>query len=315
MTSHRITLILAGVLIGAGVGLASHASAGTDDPKPGAGTSQHEKGMKQQERTQQQKDPPQQEARGDAEAPAVLLGVVVAVPLPIADVALPRGADYDAEIDEADALRSTLAAATEAVLSKGDHDDLVGMLVDRDRNRLTDFDDRALTTLEGRIDQINEAWREKYGQEFDIAENAVYRPLAYAEGEITDAQAFIKGWPVKAAASGSASKSRGKTVTDRARTQGNIENGREFAVARFPAEFGLPAVNVSFIDEAFGWKIDLPNEIGGEQLRSNLLTQLTAFGERSSQWPAGVLDAQRMASHYVAMALYGVDARQKISAR
>ena len=318
MSSRYTTLIAALVLVVAAIGLTSRAVADDTDPKE-----------QKQEQKEEAREQPQ-----EGELP-VLLGIVVAMPIPGDDVELPRGARYDAEIDSADEIRSTLAAVTEAALSKDTHGDVVDLFVDMDRNRLEAFEGRDLTTLEGRLAQINQAFKDKYGQEFDIAENAVYGPLAFAEGEITDASQFVKSWPV-----GKPEKSLGKSpeagvereeaddpamepgdigeeesLTTRMQTQGNLENGREFAVARFPAEFGLPPVNVSFIDEAFGLKIDLPNEIDGEQLRTNLLEQMTKFGESSDEWPVGVLDAYRLASHHVAMALYGVEVPQPVSAR
>lgn len=325
MNRKYSAFIVAAAVAAAGWSASSSAGGRPNDPKPGAhnpemgqqqeGDTQREQ-VKMQPRGQQQGSQAKQQQKqqkGKGGAP-VLFGVIVTVPLPVTDVALPSGADYDLTIDNGDEMRATLASATEAALSKQSHDDLVGTFVDMDRNRLADFDERALTTLEGRVDQINTAWQEKYGQPFAIAENAVYRPLTFAEGEITDASQFIERWPVATGASGQA-KRQSKTITERVRTQGNIEAGREFGVARFPAEHGLPAVNVSFIDEAFGWKIDLPDQVDGRQLRTNLLEHLTAFGERSDQWPVSVLEAQRLASHHVAMALYGQPVPQQLSMR
>ncbi len=348
-TRKYSSFTLAAAVAVASLGLTSYALGQSEDPKPGAHNPQMGKGQIKSQRdqsnmqqgsqqqqggqAQRQQPPPQQQGKqqgaqkqqqggrqqqaqqGQPGQAPILLGVIVSVPIPVADVALPRGADYEDEIENGDEMRATLAGVTEAALSKGSHADLVGSFVDMDRNRLTDFDERALTTLEGRIDQINQAWQQKYGQQFDIAENVVFQPLAYAEGEITDASAFSERWPVRSGAQAGSSRQGSKAATERMRNQGNIANGREFGVARFPEEHGLPAVNVSFIDEAFGWKIDLPNEVNGQQLRTNLLRHLTAFGERSDQWPASVLEAQRLAAHHVAMALYGIEVPQKLSLR
>jgi hypothetical protein len=338
MSKKYSSFTLAAAIAVASLGLTSYALASSGGAKPGAhnpesaqdtSRSQRQQGSMQQgaqqpqQREQVQGAPMQQQGgkqqqagkqqQGDQTKAPVLLGVIVSVPIPAADAALPRGADYSMEIDDADEMRATLAAVTEAALNKGSHSDLVENFVDMDRNRLTDFDERSLRTLEGRIAQINKAWQQKYGQQFDIAENAVYQPLTYAEGEITDASTFIQRWPVRSGGSSGAAKS--KIINERVRDQGNIEAGRGFGIARFPAEHGLPAVNVSFIDEAFGWKIDLPNDVDGQQLRTNLLQHLTAFGERADQWPASVLEAQRLASHHVAMALYGMEVPQRLSVR
>lgn len=63
---------------------------------------------------------------------------------------------------------------------------------------------------------------------------------------------------------------------------------------------------MSFIDEAFGWKVDAPNTLTARELRENLLNHLTYLGENVDKWPTDVNEAYRAATHHVLMAVYGV---------
>ncbi len=248
--------------------------------------------------------------RQDAKNQRKLVGVIAVIPLAASDAALPRGAKFDTDVSAADDIRETLAEATEAAFTKGGLNDIVERFVDRDRNRLEKAGQMKDETLDGRIAQLQKAWKDKYGQEFDIKEARVYTNLGFAQGEITDAATFANQWPVDPTPmkeGEGAQPAGGKVLTDQIQDQGNIENGREIAVVRMPAEFGLPELRASFIDEAFGWKINVPNNLSAEQLHANVLKHLTYMGENMDKWPADVNDAYRAATHHVLMAVYGVD--------
>lgn len=240
----------------------------------------------------------------------VLVGVVTVVPIAVTDPLLPQGATFVNEISDAADIRDSLAEITEAAFTKGGVNDIVERFVDLDRNRLGNIEELNHDTLDGRIAQLQKAWQEKYGQEFDIRENQVYAPLAFAQGQINDANAFMSQWPVDPTPmkSTDGAQTAGAAVqTDRVADEGNIEQGRDIAVVRLPEEFGLPVLNISMIDEAFGWKLDVPNTLQGQALQDRLLTCLTYIGENVDKWPADVNDAYRAATHHVLMAIYGID--------
>lgn len=257
-------------------------------------------------------NPDEAAARGDQNANPALVGVVTVVPIVATDPALPKGATFGRTISHAGAMRDTLASITEAAFTRGGFNDVVERLVDMDRNRIgnDDLNENDLETLDGRVAQLRKAWETKYGQDFDISENRVYAPLAFAQGRITDPAAFASEWPVNATAmkpGDDVQTAAGAVVTDRVEDQANIDEGREIAVVRVPAELGMPALNVSMIDEAFGWKVDAPNTLSGRALHDNLLKHLTYMGENVDKWPADVNDAYRAATQHVLMAVYGVD--------
>jgi hypothetical protein len=89
--------------------------------------------------------------------------------------------------------------------------------------------------------------------------------------------------------------------------QHNIETGREIAVVRLPARHNLPVLDASLIDEAFGWKFDVPEAVSGTHLRQSLLNHLTYLGENPQSWPGSEADAFRLFAHHVLMAVYGLE--------
>lgn len=253
----------------------------------------------------------------NAEKGPVLIGVVTVIPLVVTDPVLPKGATFDPDISDAGDIRDTLAEVTEAALTKDGFNDIIERFVDMDRNRMDVDRDRLyglnendFQILNERITEFQNVWKNKYGQDFDIRENKVYAPLAFAQGRITDADRFMSQWPVDPTPlkpDDAAQPAGSGLLTERVKEQGNIENGREIAIVRLPSEFGLPVLNASFIDEAFGWKIDVSNTLSGRELHDNLVKHLTYLGDHVDQWPADVNEAYRAATHHVLMAIYGVE--------
>ncbi|HEV2295071.1 MAG TPA: hypothetical protein VGR35_14545 [Tepidisphaeraceae bacterium] len=316
MKMKHLSLLTAASIAVSGVGSVNlPAARGADEPATAQPAAQHDEAAAGQKARNDQTAAQQENAKSSEREPT-LVGVVTIVPIVVSDPALPRGATFENTISDAGALRDTLAEITEAAFTNGGFNDVVERLVDMDRNRIgqADLEDEDLQTLNGRVDQLRQRWQEKYGMEFDIREAKAYAPLAFAQGHITDAQAFASQWPVSptpAEGAQGAQTAGAAVVTDRIEDQGNIEKGREIAIARFPAASGMPELYASFIDEAFGWKIDAPNTLTARELRDNLLKHLTYLGENMNKLPANVNDAYRAATHHVLMAVYGVDVPQE----
>ena len=232
---------------------------------------------------------------------------------------LPAGVKPKDLGEEATAVRKTFTTITEAAVKKGGFDDAVERLVDADRNRIGKFAEQEFTTLDGRIDQIRKAWKDKYNDDFEAEEDEAFKQVAVIRGEIEDPQQVAGKWPVRAAttpagqddsavtagagepaADGEAAKSKPGLNT-------NLEKGRDVAIATVPASHGLPQLNVSLIHEAGGYRVDVPDTVTGQQLHDKLLAHLTHLGDNANQWPADKNDAAMMFAHHVLMAAYGLD--------
>lgn len=235
------------------------------------------------------------------------------------------------ELDDADDLRDLLESATEAAMTKGGFGDLVGRLNDQDRNRLGKRDLDDLKKLDGRIDQLRTAFRDKYGADFDIDnEERVYADVALVQGEVEQPLTAMRQWPMPATGqrgqqqalspeqaavpAGAAERPATPLSEDRVEAA-NLEQGREIALAHFPAQRTLPPLTVSVVGEVQAWKIDIPNHIDAGQLHQNLLEHLTYLGENVGQWPADRQQAERLFTHHVMMALYDVPIDEALEQR
>ena len=224
-------------------------------------------------------------------------------------LALPAGAKaVDKKVEPAD-LAKVIGKAAEGALNKGDFDDVVSCLVDQDRDRLGDHKSFDFKTLDGRIDQVLKAFKDKYGEDFSIDKDKVFADAQAIEGEIEDPNQFVQNWPVApipgldAAVAGS----RTQVVDEDTRKNGNIEKGRNIAIVRLPAQGDIPALNVSEIRELTGWKIDIPNDRKLQQIHDDLLKHLTMVGENTANWPTDKEGAKGMIARHVVMGLYGID--------
>jgi hypothetical protein len=116
-------------------------------------------------------------------------------------IQLPAGIATKAT-DDAEDIREQVAALAEAAVNKGGLSKITALLVDQDRNRLgqnsaLQSDNDAVAKLDGRIDQIQKAWQAKYNDDIDI-EDDNFTNLQIVQGEIQDAAAAMRGWPLPA---------------------------------------------------------------------------------------------------------------------
>ncbi len=148
-------------------------------------------------------------------------------------LALPMGSKNSGQNANAPDLSNVVVNATEAAVEKGEFDDVVNTLVDQDRNRLGDWKSFDFKTLDGRIAQLRQQFKDKYGEDdIDLDAEKVFANAQAAEGEIEDPLQFVKNWPVKAgmatdaqtAAAGAARDPGTAQATDSNRVAGNVSD-------------------------------------------------------------------------------------------
>ncbi len=215
------------------------------------------------------------------------------------------------EQTETSSLTAPIAAAANDAMSKNGLDNMVGNFVDQDRDRLSKIDNINADKLNGRIEQLQKAWKDKYQQDFD-AKPKDFASAQSVSGQIQDPQQFAQNWPLSLVSSNGAQQAAAHSnmLDEETRTQGNIEKGRNVAVVCLPAENGLPAMNVSLIHEAGGWKIDVPNDRTAQQIHDDVLTQLTQIGEDTAKLPSDAQQAQAVVSRRILAAIYGTNLSQ-----
>jgi len=237
-----------------------------------------------------------------------------------AALALPAGAKKNDKDANAASLSGPIVGVTEDALNNNNFKSMIKYFVDQDRNRLRKDDKNIdLTQLNGRIDDINKKWKDKYGANFDLKARDVFASCEAVRGEIEDPATFVQNWPVPAIAGqqaragdsgANAQAAANKQVDDDTRTQGNIEKGRDVAIVRLPSEGNDPALDISLISEVEGWRIDLPNTRTSQQLHDDLLKHLTMVGDDPSKWPADQTKAKRFIAYHVMQAVLGVESPQ-----
>lgn len=241
---------------------------------------------------------------------------------PAADQANNNGDAQDATASKpapaADAIRKTIATATEAALTKDGYDDLAKRFVDADRDRLKDSK-KDYSDLDAKIAQFKADWKAKYNQDFNISSdrnNILGDSFArISEGEIGQARTASgkeepSDEPKVIAGSADDLKKSGVNKTDANSNKEfggdtNRESGRHIAAVIIPAGHGMPEVDVPMIREIpDSWKIDLPDSVDGQQLHDNLLKEITAVDDAKDRWPDNVDDAYREVTHHVMDAMF-----------
>jgi len=235
----------------------------------------------------------------------------------------------------AEAIHDVMAQVAEAAMTKDGLDDIAERLVDADRNRLGQNKDLLKNddALNGKIQELSDAWKAKYSNEFDIKDEDKTYNLAFAQ--ITEGEQGARTASDKisgdASKTGDAASASGKvggvgadaTVnTDTGTAKVNVDNntgvdkpnspaadanrndpGRNIATVHIAASHGLPALDVPFIHEAGGWKIDLPDSVDANKFKANVAAALNDISMKKDQWPGDADEAYRHVTHRVLAAL------------
>jgi len=175
------------------------------------------------------------------------------------------------QIGTADLTRiyDVLGDAVEATYTKGGFDDLVERLTPDDRNRIGKFAEQKFADLDGRLDTFGNDFKAKYNGAFKLDKT--------------------------------------KTFENWAQVQKTKEDGDKlYANATIPASHGMPAVTIPVVKDKEMWKIDLPDNLSGEQLKKSVLDHVTMADEGKATWPADKLEADRVLAHHALMAVAGM---------
>jgi hypothetical protein len=160
----------------------------------------------------------------------------------------------------------SVGETVEAALTKGSFDDMVERFNEPDRKRIGDLKDQKFDDLDGRVEAFRKDWKAKYNADFDIDDNVLQNWLSVS-----------------------------KTGENSSVTTAN---------AVMPASHGLPAITIPLVKDAMAWRIDLPDSVSGQDLKNQVLTQITKLDEMRDKWPANPLEAKRSVVHHVYAALF-----------
>lgn len=226
------------------------------------------------------------------------------------------------DLKEAKDIKGELATLTEDALKKNHFDNLINNFVDQDRSRMKDIKNIKVDDLNDKIDKIRQAWKTKYQKDFDIhrsERDMVYNDqVKIVQGEVTDTDQAVKNWPVPATAEMAAKPDRDQGHAEVASAKKvfggdvNLDKGRNVALVKIPSSHNMPGITLSLIHELPDqWRVDVPNNISGQQIHDNLLNRLTYVSEHLDKLPDNIDDGYRMMTHCVASAILNVDMNMK----
>ena len=166
-----------------------------------------------------------------------------------------------------DSVYEVLAEATEAAVKEGAFDDLVERFAQNDRGRFSGVAGADFQPLNDAARGLRDAYRGKYGGDFDIDQPAtVLRPLV-------DLQ-----------------------------PKGDTQD-KQFLTARVqPKQPNVPVYDITMVKDVT-WHIDIPDNYDAQSLRQELVRHLGMIGQGSSAWPADKAEAQRLVAYHVLAAL------------
>jgi hypothetical protein len=224
-------------------------------------------------------------------------------------------------MNEKNGISKSFAAVTEAAFSNDGFADVIATLVDQDRTRLVNAKENGVNesndALSQKMQELKQAWKAKYNQDFDIKTDVVYDNfITFRTGEIVDPNQLVGKWPVttysgqKNTGGEASSEDINKTESKMFGGDVKLEKGRLVVLAEIPGANGAPALTVSMIHELGGWKFDIPNNITRQELHDALLRNLTYLYDHQDLWPSDVTEGYRQATRGVVAALYDADLNQ-----
>jgi len=292
----RLDLLAAAVLTVGGIGLAASPAFAQAAGQPAA-------------------QQPAAQPSGAAGQPAA------AQPADQSTAAQPAGAQQGAaqQASESD-VRQVLSQVAQAAVTKGGAQSLTQQIAQADQDRIKDWA-KDTTQLDQAIDQLRQAYKEKYQQDLDLSKGSemVFTAQFFRIGGSGDAarQASARIGSDAQAAGGAArdassANATAQQQTDAAKTAGAA--GADAAQAAssaisgapmvtIPASHDLPETSLKLVNEGGSWKIDLPDGVDGQKLSQSLQQQISSCTAMKDKWPADANEASRAISHSVFVAV------------
>lgn len=77
----------------------------------------------------------------------------------------------------------------------------------------------------------------------------------------------------------------------------------KMGTATIKASHGMPELRVPFVADAGKWRLDVADEVDSNKIRRNLMTAVSDLTAQASTWPSDKIEASRVVSHRLFMAL------------
>jgi hypothetical protein len=195
-------------------------------------------------------------------------------------------------------------------------------LSQKDQDRLKDF---KADSIAGAVDQLKQAYKDKYQQDLDFSKNAdqIFTAQSFQISASGDARTASERIGADAASAGNAAnagaaaaaqkdaagvgaaaRQGGQAGADAAQAAGAAVAGSASAIAvAIPASGDVPEAKLNLVKEGSAWKVNLPDSIDAQQLSQRLNDHISMVTKMKDQWPADANEASRAISHHVFVAL------------
>jgi hypothetical protein len=197
-------------------------------------------------------------------------------------------------------IRQTLAQTDQMVLDKDQAKNLAQLFCQKDQDRIKDFDAQQVSAS---VDQIRQAYKDKYQQDLDLTKNAdqVFNSQFFRIGP-GEARTASERIGADATSAAGAAKSGADAAGQKDAAQAAASGAGPMITVDIPASGDQPATKLNLVKEGSSWKIDLPDRVDGKQLAQRLNDHLQMAVQQKDKWPADASEGARAISRHVFMA-------------
>jgi hypothetical protein len=167
-------------------------------------------------------------------------------------------------------VRGTLEGVVQNALDANNFKDLTSHLTDADKKRI-DGQKPDTADLDAGIKQFRKSWGDKFGGDNFTSMD---KDKIFAEPFVALADAPAAG------------NQKGGTAT-------------------IKGSHGMPDLTIPVVTEDGKWRIDVPDTVTGHTLHDSLMKVVQDLNKDPSTWPADKIEATRLVSHKVLMAVLG----------
>jgi len=204
-------------------------------------------------------------------------------------------------------VRNMLAHVVNDAVTPNKFSSVISYLSKADKERLADSKNANVDDLNGAINQFRNDFKNKYNQDFDLSSDQLKDAMVYAGQDKKSATVSLANPDLNnAGANYSPAQLNNGTNNSVSNTGANSPSGQLNNSVTPPADTSLAsATTLNLINEGHimnAWRINIPDQITGEQLKGNLIKQIQMLDDQKSTWPSDVNAAYKATAYHVLQA-------------
>jgi hypothetical protein len=203
-------------------------------------------------------------------------------------------------------VRNMLAHVVNDAAMPSKFSSVISYLSKAGRDRLADIKNAKTDDLDGAINQFRADFKNKYNQDFDLSSDQLKDAIVNAGQDKKSATVSLANPDLSnTGASASPAQLNNGTNNSASNTGANSSGQLNNSIIP-PANVTLAsAATLNLINEGHimnAWRINIPDQITGEQLKQNLIKQIQMLDDQKSTWPGDVNAAYKATAYHVLQA-------------